>query len=311
MNPSFNRSYFVRISLILFIALILVLPSTLQRTERNTLSAQTDLTGIRVGVFNAGTLAAGSDVALYHMFEWMGATVEYVDGPAIRGGILNSLDILAFPGGSMLSFSFNLTQTGMEQIRIFVASGGSYFGICGGALFATEFLGFCTGSWATDIPGISGGIHLTEMTVHQDCTGPDLSDEPSTYRTLYWGSSFFTPENPTNIIPIMSYPENEEPGMFVARYGSGTLFCSSPHPEYEEGDSRDGTSQYDYLNDPDSEWILLHKISQWLINESPYNPGASLPPGGLAIILVVIFATGISIIAIGAAYYYRHKQRNT
>ncbi len=284
---------------------VLIFSVVFHNSEQNLVTAQTNLTDINVGVFNAGTLAADSDIALRGLFEWMGATVQWVNGSSIRGGVLNGLDIIAFPGGSMLSYSTNLNQVGMDLIRQFVASGGSYFGICGGALFATEFLGLSSGTWDTDIPGIGGGTHLTEMNVHRDCIGPDLSDEPSTYETLYWGSSFFTPINPNSIMPIMSYPENNEPGMFVARYGSGTLFVSSPHPEYEEGDARDGTTQYDYLDDPDSEWELLQKITQWLINESPYNPGLIT---GVNSILIIASISAIIIVVVGVAFYYKRKQ---
>ncbi|MFX1577968.1 MAG: BPL-N domain-containing protein [Promethearchaeota archaeon] len=304
MTKPASKKVLTKVGLAIFIASILLFPVVFHHTEQNFVIAQSDLTGIHVGVFNAGTLATDSEIALRALFEWMGATVQWVDGPSVRGGVLNELDIIAFPGGSMRSYSFNLTQAGMDQIRQFVAMGGSYFGICGGALFATEFLSLSSGTWDTEIPDIGGGTHLTVMNVHQNSTGPDLSDEPSTYETLYWGSSFFTPLNPSSIIPIMSYPENNEPGMFVARYGSGTFFCSSPHPEYEEGDNRDGTSQFDYLDDPDSEWGLLQKITQWLIDESPYNP---LPLTGLNSILIIASVAVIIIVALGITLYYKRK----
>jgi glutamine amidotransferase-like uncharacterized protein len=310
MKLRFSPKAPIKICLAFFLIALLPLSIALRGGEGSTLTAESDLSGIRVGVFNAGTLAADSDVALYHMFEWMGATVEYVNGPVIRGGILDSLDIIAFPGGSMLSYSFNLTQTGMDLIRFFMASGGSYFGICGGALFATDYLNLCAGSWDTNIPGIGTGTHLTTMAVHQDCTGPKLSDEPNTYETLYWGSSFFSPENPNNIMPIMSYVENDEPGMFVAKYGSGTLFCSSPHPEYEEGSSRDGTAQFDSLSDPDSEWELLQKVTQWLIDESPANSNPLSPLESLVGIFVAGFVISAIIATIGIALYYKRRRSN-
>ncbi len=205
----------------------------------------------------------------------------------------------------MFSYQLNLTEAGSEAIRQFIASGGSYFGICGGALYATDYLGLCAGSWSTDIPGMTSTISLIEMTVHREGTSPDLSDEPKSYQTLYWSSSFFIPVNPSSIIPIMSYRENYEPGMFLTRYGRGTVFCSSPHPEYEEGDSRDGTIQYDYINDPDSEWGLLQKVTQWLINESPDAPSNHLGNlGGIVLIGVVT----IIVVLFGAIYSYRRRQ---
>ena len=55
--------------------------------------------------------------------------------------------------------------------------------------------------------------------------------------------------------------------MIIFRYGLGTVFLSNPYPEYEEGNDRDGTMEFDYYNDPDSEWGLLLKISRWLVLE--------------------------------------------
>jgi Trk-type K+ transport system membrane component len=82
---------------------------------------------------------------------------------------------------------------------------------------------------------------------------------------MYWGSAHFYGPGLADAIPIMTYHENGEAGMLVCTYGSGTVFLSSPHPEYEEGDERDGTSFEDELNDPDSEWGLLLKVSIWLV----------------------------------------------
>jgi hypothetical protein len=56
--------------------------------------------------------------------------------------------------------------------------------------------------------------------------------------------------------------------MIALKYGQGSVFLSSPHPEYEEDSARDGTSAFDYLNDTDSEWGLMLKIAQWLVSSS-------------------------------------------
>lgn len=304
MKRSYTN-YFAKSGLALVLIWALMFPLSLGTGNVNVVSAQSDLTGIQVGVFNEGSLAAGSDIALRNMFEWMGATVSWVDGASVRSGILNGLDLIAFPGGSPLSFYLALEDAGVNALLQFVASGGSYFGICGGALLATDLLEFCTGSWNTNIPGMTVTIALIEMTVHRNGAGPDLSDEPESYQTCYWGSSFFTPQVPANVIPIMSYSQNDEMGMFVTRYGSGTVFCSSPHPEYEEGDPRDGTTRMDYLNDPDSEWGLLQKVTEWLIDESPdTNPAPFMGFEGI----VILAGAVLIVVLIGAIYFYRRRQ---
>jgi glutamine amidotransferase-like uncharacterized protein len=224
---------------------------------------ETDLTEILVGIYNGEPVQIGSAIALAHMFEWMGSTVVSIDGEAIRNGTLDSLDLVVFGGGSPNNFAVDIGNDGIEQLRQFVAGGGSYFGICGGGMFASDYLEICVGSWSANIPGMAGGAYLTELSVNHASTYPDLSNEPESYYVYFSDSLFFVPTNPASIIRIMSYPTNDEAAMFVSRYGSGTLFASGPHAEYEEGSDRDGTTTYDFLNDPDSEWDILAIVTQW------------------------------------------------
>jgi hypothetical protein len=56
--------------------------------------------------------------------------------------------------------------------------------------------------------------------------------------------------------------------MIAFNYGNGTVFLSSPHPEYEEGNMKDGTDLWDLYSDPDSEWGLMLRICEWLLEES-------------------------------------------
>ncbi|MFW9935250.1 MAG: hypothetical protein ACFFDU_07080, partial [Candidatus Thorarchaeota archaeon] len=81
------------------------------------------------------------------------------------------------------------------------------------------------------------------------------------------------------------------PCMVTFRYGLGVVFLSSPHPEIEEGDSRDETTFQDGLNDPDSEWGLMRVIARWLIDVSgivPTNPIPGIVISAIAIVAAVI-----------------------
>jgi len=230
----------------------------------------TGMEGVRVAVYNDRGAMPSSSTALLNMFRWMNAEANYVNSTEIQQGVLDEYDIVVFPGGGSNYYSQSLGITGMSAICEFVASGGSYFGICGGSVFGTNtylrlFKGLASGA-------VNGsGIKLLQMVVNSNSTGPDLSGEPSTYDVLYWQSGAFFSTNTTymsTVIPILLYPQNNEPGMIVCKYGNGTVFLSFPHPEYEEGNARDGTDEFDYYNDPDSEWNLLLKVSLWLVEAS-------------------------------------------
>lgn len=235
-------------------------------TTQVTSTNHVDLNGVNVAIFYGEGTLASSAVALRNMFLWMNATAEFVNGTQIREGILSTYHILVFPGGSAVLYQGELGDEGLDVIRAFVSNGGSYFGICGGSLFATNVvLGLFDGWYSSSINGSE--ICLTTMFINRNSAGPDLSAEPESYRTMYWGSAYFYGEDMSNIIPIANYTTNQS-GMIAFRYGDGTAFLSSPHPEYEEGDFRDGTSFGDYLNDPDSEWPLMLKVSCWLVDAS-------------------------------------------
>ena len=263
--------------------------------------AQTDLSDIEVGVYNDVGAHADCAIALYHWLAWMSSNVIWIDSESIHNSTLNSLDLVAFPGGSPGGFAATIGLEGVELIRQFVANGGSYIGYCGGAMFGTDYLNLADGYWSNEIPGMPGGTHLEEMVVNQASTGPDLSDEPESYEVLYWSSAYFSPTEETSIIPIMSYTQNDEAAMFVVTYDYGTAFLCGPHPEFEEGSDRDGITLFDYLDDPDSEWDLLKKVTQWLIDESLATPPPN-PLAGAGGVLILVGAT-IVVVTVGIAVF--------
>ncbi|MFX1483560.1 MAG: BPL-N domain-containing protein [Promethearchaeota archaeon] len=230
----------------------------------------TGMEGVRVAVYSDRGALASSAAALLNMFRWMHAEANYVNSTEIQQGVLDGYDIVAFPGGDAFDYSTYLGATGRNAVKEFVASGGSYFGICGGSVFGTNsYLGLFNGYVSGAVNG--SGTKLLQMIVNVNSTGPDLSGEPSTYDILYWDSGYFYSGNASymsTVIPIVLYTQNDQPGMIACRYGNGTVFLSFPHPEYEEGNARDGTDQFDYYNDPDSEWGLLMKVSLWLVEDS-------------------------------------------
>jgi glutamine amidotransferase-like uncharacterized protein len=230
----------------------------------------TGMEGARVAVYNGRGAMSSSSAALLNMFLWMNAEANYVNSTEIQQGVLDGYDMIVFPGGSSFDYSVHLENVGRNAVRDFVAGGGSYFGICGGSVFGTNsYLGLFNGYASGAVNG--SGTKVIPMIVNTNSTGPDLANEPLTYDILYWNSGYFYSSNATYMstaIPITLYTQNNEPGMIACKYGNGTVFLSYPHPEYEENGALDGTDDFDYHNDPDSEWNLLLKISLWLVEAS-------------------------------------------
>lgn len=287
---------------LLLILILTSIPAT-QCVSEESSSTLSDLSDTKVAIYGGVGVLSSSMDALDNMFLWMNASVDLIYAFQILNGTLDSYDIIVFPGGSAVSYSQGLGTEGLDIVRNFVMNGGSYFGICGGSLFATNaILGLFNGSYSNPINGTA--IYLTEMNVNHNSTGPDLSTEPDSYLTMYWGSAYFYGDDMSNVIPICTYPSNNRPGMIAFSYGEGTVFLSSPHPEYEEGDSRDGIGLYDYLNDPDSEWGLMLKVSRWLVDESiPQNN-----QDGFQIIFYFILGTVAFLGLISVTYFVKSRK---
>jgi len=254
-----------------------------------------DLTGVNVAVYDGLGVMSSSQTALTKMFEWMNATVGNVTADQIQNDALYEYDILVVPGGSETTCNIELDSEGKEKIKDFVTTGGSFFGICGGATFGANFMHFFNGAMNQVLePGEV--IHMTTMHVNQSSTGPDLSNCPENVTTMYYASQYFVPDEGFSIHTIATYDYNDKAGMVAFEYQNGTVFLSSPHPEYEEDNDRDGTTFHDELNDPESEWDLLLQVSRWLIEASPETRPAS--PETLDFVSIVIISGSAVAIAV-------------
>ncbi len=233
-----------------------------------------DLTGVNVAIYNGTGVLISSRIAVTKMFEWMGASVANITASQIRGDFLDNYDILAVPGGSENTANVDLDSEGKDKVKDFVYNGGSYFGICGGATLGAAYLRLIN-CFISPVNEPGSLIHMTTMNVNHSSTGPNLSDFPDNFSTMYWGSQYFSTPYGTSFHKIATYDYNDRAGMIASEYGYGTVFLSSPHPEYEENSDRDGTTFGDTNDDPDSEWDLLLRVSKWLIEASSEAPPSS------------------------------------
>ncbi len=265
-----------------------------------------DLTGVKVAIYNGTGVMYSSHMALSRMFEWMNASVVNVNTPQILDDFLDDFDILVVPGGSETLYNSELDSEGKQKVKDFVTNGGSYFGICGGATFGVTYLRFFSGFMSpVNEPGLI--THMTIMNVNQSSLGPDLSDCSANFTTLYYGSQYFFPSLGTAVHNVATYEYNDEAGMIAFKYGNGTVFLSSPHPEYEENDDRDGTTFYSNYDDPDSEWDLLLRVSKWLIVASYVDPSDSNTT--LDLPLIAVAGTGGALVVLAVVVFYRRMHR--
>jgi glutamine amidotransferase-like uncharacterized protein len=226
------------------------------------------LDGVIVSIYMDRGITAASRTALEHMFLWMGAKVSIIGAEDFSEGVLNTTDILVMPGGCWCEERCAILGEEMKSIiRSYIDEGGSYFGIDGGASYATNYrLNIFSGRLIVDVLGATN--FMTELDINCELTSPDLSQESESYEVFYEASGYFETDNMTGIHTIATYANTSLPCMIAFKYGIGTVFLSSPHPEYEEDGNRDGTDMYDLQVDPDSEWDFMLRICQWLLDES-------------------------------------------
>ncbi len=231
---------------------------------------ESDLKGYNIAIYNN----LGTDeyllsrIALQNMFLWMKATVENITASEIQNGKLSEFDLFVMPGRSESTSYYELEELGVNNLLRYIREGGAYFGICGGASFAARSDVNIFSGAMQPVPGESIIAHMVEMRINTQCKAPNLSNMNETFSILFWGSTYFIPEDHSQINTIAVYSNCNESGMITYRFGLGSVFLSSPHGEFEENSDRDGTDAFDINNDPDSEWELMLKVSQWLVSAS-------------------------------------------
>ena len=94
-----------------------------------------------------------------------GLPFDLIRSADIRAGILPRYALLFVPGGWASAKLSSLGEIGQAEIRSFVANGGSYLGICGGAGLATQsdigLLSVSRKSTQERVPSFSGPVRLS------------------------------------------------------------------------------------------------------------------------------------------------------
>ncbi len=286
------------LSIVLFLVVLLCMTNFPQ----SLVSAQgaSDLSGVHVAVYIGGhsTENLASRIAIINMLEWMNVEITLLSPEAMLNDSLAGHALLVMPGISPYTLRDEMTSTGYDIIRNFIRNGGAYIGIYGGAYFEWAHFELFEVELQNMLPDLPATKSLVTITINKNGTGPNLSDLPDSFSTLSWMGSYFDAPDMSHVTTIANYAQNGLPCMVTFKFGLGNVFLSSPHPEIEEGDARDGTEFQDGLNDPDSEWGLMQVIACWLINVSgvaPLNPILVLTVASV-IAAIVIFAGAIVII---------------
>lgn len=211
---------------------------------------------VRVAVFQGAGVGPSSDklIAALESSEPRLFQVDRITAEEIREGKLSKVDVLVHPGGSGSKQGKSLGANGRIAVRKFVREGGGYLGVCGGAYLATNDYSWSLNlidskvvdrlHWARGMGNVKlrlspqgsklFGHHADEMEIFYG-QGPLLArrewDDPDVPN--YESLAIFASEIAKN-----GAPRGIMVGTSAAvrcEFGSGRVFCFSPHPELTEG----------------------------------------------------------------------------
>lgn len=209
----------------------------------------------------------------------LGYTSEIVSSEQIIEGILFNFDAVIFPGGFGAFYGLREYERFDDAIRYFVANGGGYMGVCGGAYIAgltmTEALrSFCPRTLglinvrAVNPPWIryaSQYRQATEERVSVTCKVAEESHPITTpyqgqmIELVYSGGPLIRDLGP-EVTPLLTYVDTiMTPGdvaLCCCVFGKGKVVICSPHPEAPWG-------KEEMVDTGCQEWLYL-KMVQWV-----------------------------------------------
>ena len=233
-----------------------------------------------VALYNDRGCWEESVIALHHMYEYFGYSVQRVDADFVREHGLGGYKIFCVPGGDMYAYSIDLGTQGIEEIRRFVGLGGGYMGICAGSNFAGTrviwrereldmqtlalYPGTSQGPINEIIPYPDYGMCRVNIIDHSHPVTAGLPTE--NWILYYWGPQF-TPDPGANVTMLGRYEITGGAAMLAFEYGGGRAFIIGSHPEIEEDSRRDGVNWGDSMDDQGSDWPLLAAATEWCLKK--------------------------------------------
>ena len=235
---------------------------------------------VTVGVYSDSGAAQACVIAAKNMFEWMGYTVDLIDANTINNEDIRDIDIFYFPGGSSRPYIIDITDEGKDKIRQMISAGSGYIGTCASGMFAAEVqiwrgttysegqLEIFPGTAEGPIPEIFEYPEIGMCQVNLVHPHPITEGEPDSVWILYYDGPFFDPESGAAVEIIGRYQITDQAALVACEYGSGRVFLTGPHPEWEEDSDRDSVSYFDHFDDRGSDWSLMQNATRWCLHET-------------------------------------------
>lgn len=257
---------------------------------------------VRVAIFKGDGVGASVKQLLDSLQKKDGEPyhVRRITADEIRSGELANVDVLIHPGGSGSGQARTLGEEGRKSVTDFVDRGGGYLGVCAGSYLATNDY-----SWSLNLIDAKvvdrkhwargkGTVRLRlspdgstffgntsdQIDIHYG-QGPLLArrewddEEVPDYQSLaIYEGEIAEKGAPSGVMPGTS-------AIVRARYGTGRVFCFSPHPELTEGrESMIRTAIHWLASEVDERAIEIEAITQVVRRHVPVDSS-----GGIAVLV--------------------------
>jgi len=173
--------------------------------------------------------------------------IEFTNAKDIlENRVLNKTNVVALfiTGGHSRFYFQSLGYQGVKLIQDFIASGRHYFGICGGAYFASNSIRFKGDTLELNSEQTLKLVNInTYGSIREICKGNLFSNciysskavkvnTPSINEcyVYYWGGPCFINHPEKSVLGY--YTEHNLPALLQSFYGAGTCNLISFHPEY-------------------------------------------------------------------------------
>ncbi len=254
------------------------------------------LNGSDFAIYTGSGTWEPSIIAFEKFLDWKGLTYEEVSAWDINNENLTEFyDGIFLPGGWAYNYKKSIRDSGDQNIRDLISSGGAYIGMSAGAYYACDnvewegsdypyYLNLFHGDCIGPIDEIAPWPNYVMTTMSMNQGHEANAYEPATEDVLYYGEPYFMPYlgQEMQIFASWNVPSNsladKQPGIIGFNYGNGRVLLVGPHPEIEENSDRDGSIFGSELNDNGSDWPFLWTAVDWLLNK-PISQPVELPQG--------------------------------
>jgi glutamine amidotransferase-like uncharacterized protein len=224
---------------------------------------------------DSGTWTDGI-IAFEQFLDYMGESHKRIYAKDLNA--LNNFDnakAICFPGGYAYDYKIALSYKSIEILRDYVASGGSYIGICAGAFFASSlvvwegveysyplelFKGKAIGSIHKIAPW--DNYNMTKIAINPN--NPIAGTLNTDLSVLYYGGPYFESTQMTFDTVAVWSEYNDKAGIINFNFQNGKVLLIGPHLEIETSSDRDSTDFANEFDDIETDWIIFKSMMNWL-----------------------------------------------